>query len=397
MNPTNRRNFLAMTLAGTAACTLPAGNLFAAEAASLDAVARTKGLRFGSCLGTGPSGAPGSKPGEHTAGFSNPKLRALTERQCSLLVPENELKWYSLRPKADVFSFERADPVMAYAKEKKFAVRGHTLLWNNARWMPEWLNTADFGANPRAGAEKMLVDHIDKVCRRYGDRIFSWDVVNESVDPKTGELENTVFTKAIGPDVIEVAFRAARAAAPHAQLVYNDYPDLAPDNEKHYAGVLRLLERLKKNNAPIDAFGLQSHIGFKNEPDTATRFSAAYSASWKRFLDEVVGMGLDLVLTEFDVNDKYVPGDIATRDRAVADLGKAYLDFMLSYKQVRYVMAWGLSNKYSWLQDTSPREDGQPKRCSPFDDDFRPTPLYRAMMDAFRAAPERPAMAIHTA
>lgn len=385
---------MAMTLAGTAAVCAP-GRLSAAEAGSLDALARAKGLRFGSCLGSGPSGAPGSNPKMEpfASAYTDPKLLALTAEQCGLVVPENELKWYSLRPKADVFTFVRADKLMAYAAENNYAVRGHTLLWNSARWMLPWLNNIDFGPQPRANAEKMLVDHIDKVCRRYGDRIFSWDVVNESIDPKTGELEDTVFTRALGPDVIDIAFRAAREAAPHAQLVYNDYPDLAPDNEKHYAGVLKLLERLKKNNAPIDAFGIQSHIGFKNMPDATSRFSTQGSAGWRRFLGEIVGMGLDLVITEFDINDKYVDGDIQTRDRAVADLGRAYLDFMLSYRQMRYVMAWGLVNKYSWLQGTSPRSDGSPKRCCPYDDEYRPTLLYQAMADAFRAAPNRPAMA----
>jgi endo-1,4-beta-xylanase len=392
MTDRSRRTFMATSLAATAAACAPS-YFFAAEAGSLDALARGKGLRFGSCLGTGPSGAPGSHPAtDHSSSFGSIKVRRLTEQQCGILVPENELKWYTLRPRSDVFTFRRADALMAYAGKKKLAVRGHTLLWNSSRWMLPWLNGIDFGSNPRAAAEKMLIDHIDKVCRRYGERIFSWDVVNESIDPKTGDLEDTVFTRAIGPEVVDIAFHAARAAAPNAQLVYNDYPDIAPDNERHYAGILKLLERLKKNGVPIDALGIQSHIGFKNVPDTATRFSAAYCAPWRKFLDEVVGMGLDLVITEFDVNDKYVKGDIQTRDRAVSDLGKAYLDLMLGYRQVRYVMAWGLVNTYSWLQDTSPREDGLPKRCCPFDDDFRPTLLYRAMADAFRAAPARPAL-----
>ena len=40
-------------------------------------------------------------------------------------------------------------------------------------------------------AQKMLVDHIKKVCKHYGNHIFSYDVINETINPKTGELEDT--------------------------------------------------------------------------------------------------------------------------------------------------------------------------------------------------------------
>jgi endo-1,4-beta-xylanase len=58
----------------------------------------------------------------------------------------------------------------------------------------------------------------------------------------------------------------------------------------------------------------------------------------------------------------------AARDRVVADYSKAYLDIVLSYPQRRCVMAWGLSDRYSWLQGTGARPDGLPKRCGPYDD-----------------------------
>jgi endo-1,4-beta-xylanase len=62
---------------------------------------------------------------------------------------------------------------------------------------------------------------------------------------------------------------------------------------------------------------------------------------------------------------------------------------MLSYRQLRYVMAWGLVDKYSWLRDRLPRADGLPKRPLPYDDDYKPKPLRAAIADAFRAAPAR--------
>jgi endo-1,4-beta-xylanase len=274
------------------------------------------------------------------------------------------------------------------------AVRGHNLLWNRPKYSPPWLEAYDFGSNPRAAAEKMLRDHIATVCGRYGKRIFSYDVINETIVPETGELEQGAFTRALGPDVVDIAFHAAREAAPHAELVYNDYMGWEPRSEKHRAAVLKLLERMKKNNVPIDALGVQSHIGSNSRPNTDPTFSETQEVEWRRFLDEVTGMGLDLVITEFDVNDRGVSSDIAMRDSAVAALGRDYLALMLSYSQLRYIMTWGMVDKYSWLQHTAPRPDGLAKRPCPYDDHFQPKLLREAMADVLRAAPVRPLMKI---
>lgn len=379
---------------------------------SLNGLAVAKGMAFGACLGTASKRAPklpgrvppkpikavpGKLPAEKppapkalSAGFDDPQLRALFIAQCGILVPENELKWYTLRPNAKTFDFSRADLLMAFADQYRLAVRGHTLLWNRTRWSPEWLAKYNFGANPAKEAERLLTEHIKTVCRRYGDRIFSYDVVNETIAPATGEYEDAPFTKVLGPEVVDLAFHLAREAAPKAQLVYNDYMSWGTKDAAHRAGVLKLLERLKKNNVPVDALGIQAHIGSDGMGTATGPLGDADLAEWRKFLDAVAAMGLDLVITEFDVNDRSVSGTPAERDRAVADYAKAYLDIVLSYPQTRYVMAWGISDKYSWLQASSPRVDGLPKRVLPYDDKFQPKPLRTAMAQAFAAAPLRP-------
>jgi endo-1,4-beta-xylanase len=368
---------------------------------SLNGLAYEKGLAFGSCIGTGlkkAGAAAGLKQfAKIKPGFDDPQMRALLVSQCGILVPENELKMYALRPDPKGFDFSRADKLMGFANQYGFAMRGHTLLWNRSQWLPDWVNKLDFGAKPASAAEKFLGQHIKTVCSRYADRLFAYDVVNETIAPATGEMEESPFTKVMGPEVIDFCFHAAREAAPKAQLVYNDYMSWSPKDAAHRAGVLKLLERLKKANVPIDALGVQAHIG-SNGMGTATGLVGdADTAEWKKFLDAVTGMGLDLVITEFDVNDKSVSGTAAARDRVVADYAKAFLDIALSYPQTRYIMAWGLVDKYSWLQHTSPRPDGLPKRPLPYDDEFQPKPLRQAIVDAIAAAPTRPLLSMTTA
>ena len=100
-------------------------------------------------------------------------------------------------------------------------------------------------------------------------------------------------------------------------------------------------------------------------------------------------MGYDLAITEFDVSEVGTPSDISERDKVLADLTGLYFDFMLGYKQVEYVMAWGMVDHYSWLQGGNPRPDGMLKRGSPYDDNYQPKPMRQALADAFRAAPAR--------
>ena len=359
-------------LAGAAGTALAAAA--GAEAPALKDLAAARGLRFGNAIGG--------------HGFADDRVRALTAAQCALVVPENELKWQALRPAPDVFAFDRADAILAWADHEGLAVRGHNLFWTPAKWFPAWVAAYDFGPRPAEAAERLIVQHVSTVMVRYGGRIASWDVVNEAIDPATGEMRANPFTPHLGERCLDIAFHAARAAAPKAQLVYNDYMGWEAGDETHRAGVLRLLERLKARGVPVDALGVQSHLGPGDE-DRATALDTAQEGPWRRFLDEATGLGLGLLVTEFDVNDRGLPGDIAVRDAAVAAYGRAYLDLVLSYPQVKDVLCWGLDDRHTWLRQGTARADGLPKRPTPYDDGFRPKPLRAALADAFRAAPKR--------
>ncbi|MDO6415185.1 endo-1,4-beta-xylanase [Sphingomonas sp. BIUV-7] len=368
----NRRQFVA---AGCALSTLPL--LGAAPEASLAELARRKGLRFGSTIGG--------------ANFRDPRYRALNAAQCGLIVPENEMKWAATRPDAHSFDFRAADAIVAWATEQHIGVRGHTLLWHSEQWMPGWLATYDFGREPQKEATRLLTEHVSTVAGRYASVVDSFDVVNEAIDPDTGRLRETALSRHLGAEAtIDLAFRTASRAAPKAELVYNDYMSWQADDGRHRDAVLRLLDGMKARGTPIDALGVQSHLGSKYS-DSPTGLGSLDERAWRTFLDEVTGMGLRLLVTELDVHDNPLPTDIGGRDRLVADHTRAYLDLMLSYPALRTIMCWGLSDRYSWLNGSRPRPDGTPKRPCPFDADYAPKPMRDAIAGAFRAAAPRPA------
>ena len=392
MEGLTRRAFAELAVLGAATASL--GGVATSSAAagastsdSLDALAKTKGfIGFGSVMQTTEDDALTS--------FYDDGVRAIFSRECGIMVCGVEMKWVALRPDPKEYTFYVADRMVDWARDNNRLMRGHTLLWNQTQYFPKWLVNYDFGARPATEAERLLRDHITTVCTHFGTRVFTYDVVNEAVNEFTGELWDTVFTKYLGPEAIDICFDAAHKAAPHAKLVYNDYASWGPGHAKYRDGMLRLLSRLKANKVPVDVYGVQSHIGQSYSADSlgSNTFNAADQAVWKQFLDAASGMGLRLAITEFDVSERGTPSDIVERDRQIADLAHRYLDFMFGYRNLDYVMAWGMVDHYSWLQfkdSGGRRPDGMLMRPSLYDDNYQPKPLRQAIAAAFRNAPLR--------
>ena len=386
MEQITRRRGLALTVLGGAAAML-AGQAQAvvagADSQSLAGLARAKGLTgFGSAIGG--VGSPGSA-------FNDLGARQIQLRECNILVPENELKWTAVRPGPKDFHFEGADVLVDWAEQNGMKVRGHNLLWLRPDRNSDWLNNYDFGARPGAEAERLLREHVTTVCKRYGNRIFTWDVVNEAIDPVTGAMRDMVFSRHLGDDCMDIVFDAARKAAPQAVLVYNDFMTWGDNSARHREGVLRLLDRMKSRKVPVDALGVQSHIGageIGGVKGTMT-FNAREETDWKRFMDAATALYPRLQITEFDVSEEGTPADIPARDRIIADLARRYLGMMLRYPGLDHVMCWGMLDHHSWLQSRTRRADGMLKRGCPYDPDYQPKPLRQAIADAFRNAPAR--------
>jgi len=98
---------------------------------SLDSLARKSGRRFGSAVLWTP-------PGVDAGSLTNPAYARVLERECSLLVPENQLKWQWIsRAGPDTFDFRAFDAIADYASHRGFKLRGHTLFWTPTKWRSE--------------------------------------------------------------------------------------------------------------------------------------------------------------------------------------------------------------------------------------------------------------------
>ncbi len=313
-----------------------------------------------------------------------PGYAALVAEQSSLVVAENEMKWARLRPTIDTYEFEQADALVAFAEKHRIKVRGHNLCWH--RQLPGW-----FEAEANAGnARRLLTEHIERVTGRYAGRMHSWDVMNEAVRVEDGRpdgLRDSPWLRLVGEEYLEVAFHAARQADPTALLAYNEYGiegEDAKDEAKRVA-VLELLRRLKARNVPVDAVGVQSHL--------SAGAGHIYGAGLVRFLTEVKELGLQVFVTEMDVNDRALAGDVGLRDKEVAGVYGRYLAMMLRDTNVTAVLTWGITDKLTWLNGEDARADHLPERCLPFDEAMRPVEAFFAMRDCYdrRVLPDGPA------
>ncbi|WP_303056218.1 endo-1,4-beta-xylanase [Victivallis vadensis] len=190
------------------------------------------------------------------------------------------------------------DPVVEFCRSKGIRLHGHTLVWGNNRWqIPDWLiskipfdylKNADLERNSRdntliseataaafrdmsAGEmEKALPEYatlintltakrIVEIAMRYGDKIDSWDVVNESAGDfgKGNMVPGSKLCKSwYGPMPGDYTYRGFKIAEgvfpPEAKLNINDY-NLNED-------YLNQVRDLRRRGCKIDIMGAQMHL-----------------------------------------------------------------------------------------------------------------------------------------
>jgi endo-1,4-beta-xylanase len=314
------------------------------------------------------------------AGSTADGYTQLVEGQTNILVAENAMKWAALRPAAETFDFALADRLMRFAALAGDRVRGHNLCWHEA--LPGWFKTT---AN-KDNARKLLVEHIQMVAGRYRGQIHSWDVVNEAVNPKDGRadgLRTSPWLELVGPDYIELAFQTAGASDPGAKLTYNEY-DIeldTPEQTEKRGQMMMLLRRLRARGIPIHAVGVQSHLK-ADGPQPGAGLLA--------FIRQAAKMGLEVFVTEMDVNTRSLEGGPEVQDAAVARVYRDYLGMVLAEPNVPVALTWGITSAHSWLNESrqpwAKRADGARQRPLPFDDELQPTRAFAAIRDAIDAA-----------
>jgi len=364
----DRRDFIRSTTAAALASRYSWLRDMMVADATLKSKASAKGILFGSAASS--------------LLLNDPPYQQAFAKDCAILTPEAELKWNAVHQQPNQYRFGPADALLSWCQSNGLKMRGHTLaFWQS---IPAWVTQTVSSQN----AKDVLTQHIQTVVAHYAGKLHSWDVVNEAIAPDNHNpdaLRNSIWQSTLGYDYIPLAFNVARQADPQVLLVYNDFGieyDF-PGIDVRRTAMLNLLHKLKSQNVPIDAFGLQAHL-------YGNALQKLNTNAIQSFFKSVSDMGLKILITELDVQDKGLPADPNARDQAIAQTYSKFLNAALSNTNVIVVETWGLSDKYTWLKNHAPRDDGQDVRTLPYDATYQPkSAVYQAIAQAFDAAPPR--------
>ena len=290
---------------------------------------------------------------------ADPARKALLCRHFNSLTADNQMKPESVLNHAATVSrgdpthaavdFTRVDALLNFAREQGIAVRYHTLAWHNQTpfwfFMEDWKNERD--AKPAskeillARLENYILDVMQHVNSCFPGLVYTWDVVNEAIEPEQGApgmyRTRSPWYAFAGEDFLPAAFRAARKGqAPGQTLCYNDYNAFHPVKRD---AIIAMLEKLQAEGL-VDTMGMQGHyvLNELNIPacETAAR---AYAAR-----------GLKLQVTELDI---HCNSDDEAHRQALTDAYGSWFGMMVRLAKegipIEAVTFWGLTDADSWL------------------------------------------------
>lgn len=313
----------------------------------LKILARKRGIEIGTAVVFGPI-------------RNDPMYRKTLVEEFDILMPENGMKFENLQPQRGRYDFTLADEFVKFAQENGLEVLGHTLLWE--RGLPSWLRGGNFS---RDELIEILRDHIQTVAGHYQGQIEAWDTVNESLG-SDGSLKDTIWLHGIGPEYIDLAFKWAHEADPHAKLYYNEYATYNFNSIKTQR-LYQLIKGLKERGVPIDGVGLQMHIGLPG-PDPA---------EVAEVLQKLGELGLEVQLSEVDVGIRDGKGTREERLAKQAEVYRGMLAACLSVPNCQRFVTWGFTDRYSWAKYQT--QDFEAPLI--FDDAYRPKPAYYALVE----------------
>jgi endo-1,4-beta-xylanase len=289
---------------------------------------------------------------------------------------ENAMKPIYAYNDAGEFDFTAEDELVEKVLAQGLKMHGHVLVWHQQS--NEALHTDNNGQPlSREVALNNLRNHVKTVVGHFGDKVISWDVVNEAIidsPPNPADwkasLRQSGWYKSIGPDFVEQAFLAAKEVLDEKgwdiKLYYNDYND---DNQSKAEAIYQMVKEINQKYAAdhdgellIDGIGMQAHYNKNTNPENV-RLS----------LEKFISLGVEISVTELDITAG--TNNVLTDQEAIAQ-GYLYAQLFKIYKEhaehIARVTFWGLNDATSWRAAQSPLL---------FDKDLQAKLAYYAVID----------------
>jgi GH35 family endo-1,4-beta-xylanase len=236
---------------------------------------------------------------------------------------DNNLKWPEWR---DAQKREKTNEAVAWIVNNGFRLRGHNLVWPGKKFSPSFFSRQP-GFGPSFGDS--INAHIRDIVTAMRGKVYGWDVINEML------YEKDYFEVLPRTEAAEW-FKLAKKYDPGATLFVNEYSMLnniaSPQNIKTYLGVI---QELRGYGAPIDAIGVQGHVG-RQPRDPQSVISD---------LDLFTPTGLPVQITEFDIN--------SPDEELQADYTRDFLIACYSHPLVTGFTMWGFWEPAHWKPDAA--------------------------------------------
>ncbi|WP_338556445.1 endo-1,4-beta-xylanase [Paenibacillus sp. KS-LC4] len=311
----------------------------------------------------------------------------------------NEMKPDALQRNKGTFTFARSDEMTAKSQAMGMKVHGHVLVWHSQTpaWFTQQVDAAgnarkDQAGNPiylsRDEALANMRTHIQTVMEHFGDKVISWDVVNEAMQdgpPAVADwkdaLRQSPWYYSVGPDFVEQAFIAAREVLiKHPEwndikLYYNDFNDEFPEKrDAIYDMVKEMNDRYALTHPGellVDGIGLQSHYDMRTKPANVEAAIVKYAS-----------LGVEISISELDV----LAGMNASLSAEWAEKqANLYAQLFQIYKKhadkIARVTIWGYTDSSSWRASQNPL---------PFVSSLAPKPAYYAIINPEKYLAEHP-------
>jgi|GEM_PF-745604 len=256
--------------------------------------------------------------------LSDTTYSSIANTEFNSVTAENEMKIDATEPNQNQFSFGNADIIFNWATSRNKRVRGHTLAWHSQQ--PQWMQNLSGSALRQA-----MINHINGVMNHYDGQIAEWDVVNEAFADSGGRRQSNL--QATGNDWIDVAFQTARAADPTAKLCYNDY-NIENWTWQKTQDVYAMVQSMKSRGIPIDCVGIQGHFNS----------GTAYNPNFRTTLSSFAALGVDVAITELDVENA----------DSRLDWWTGIVNDCLAVSRCIGITVWGVRDPDSWRASQNP-------------------------------------------
>lgn len=260
-------------------------------------------------------------------------------------------KWMYIEPKEGERKYEDLDKYVNWCVENHIKLEYHFV----SGYPPPWIR----GKKPPQQAEA-LMKHARALAERYGDKIDSWQVVNEDqlmehVPPVFVELRKLLPNAKLG-----VAHCAQFGSDPG---VNRNAKNLTPaDRRQQQLRGLETIRSLKRQGIQPDFFGFHGHRPFGLWPDAAEMYEC---------LDTFAKEGVKIHVTEFTVSlGVPVLGPVRKgtfTPELQAEFYERFYTICYSHPAVEMINLWGMGPN-TWQNGGGL-----------LDDEYNPKPAFEAM------------------